>query len=501
MKKYIIIATLAVIALSGCSLEQKPFLSQSNDMALIDFNGINKATAGAYAPLVDATWYGADFVLHSELRAENATRPVNTDFQSGRYVLPFNMSYAPEATSGLWSAGYYVISAANNVIEAVETAGVEAYLSKGVEEQDIYNVLAECYFLRALSHFDLVRQYGYSVAKVKRDPSKAVYGVPVILKTDKTGTLQPKRDSVETVYRQIISDLLYAEEIIDPDYERGSVASKRAAASIGAIQALLSRVYLYHQDYQEAADYATKVIENPMYEMWTEEEYPSVWAADKGDGEVIFEVYGLQTNDYDAYWEGPSHMTNPKGYADCAASPVLVAIYGENDVRGTQGVRGEDDGKVMFCTDEEKKSNGELWTMKYQGKGFGDAVQTPDQSNTVVIRLSEMYLNRAEAIVNGAVVKGVTAKDDINVIRSNRGVAPEVTEPNVATVLSERRKELCFEGHYWYDVARTDGEISYKDERRPSIILDKASMYWALPIPKREFNVNENLEQNPGYIK
>lgn len=99
------------------------------------------------------------------------------------------------------------------------------------------------------------------------------------------------------------------------------------------------------------------------------------------------------------------------------------------------------------------------------------------------------------------VVKGVTAKDDINVIRSNRGVAPEVTEPKVATVLSERRKELCFEGHYWFDVARTDGEISYQDERRPSINLDKNSKYWALPIPKREFNVNKNLEQNPGYTK
>ena len=236
------------------------------------------------------------------------------------------------------------------------------------------------------------------------------------------------------------------------------------------------------------------------FRLWTAEEYPSVWGAEAGSGEVIFEVYGSSSNDYDAYWEGPSHMTNPGGYADVAASKTLTSIYADGDVRGTTGVRGEDDGEVMFCTDAEEKSLGELWTMKYYGKGIGDVKNTPDVNNTIVIRLSEMYLNRAEAIANGASVKGVTAKDDLNAIRENRGASPEVTEPAAATVRAERRKELCFEGHYWFDLARTDGElISYTDSRRPGISLDKDSKYWALPIPKREFEVNANLVQNPGF--
>lgn len=499
MKKsiYLVLIAASVFAVS-CKdfLKEEPFLTQSNALALSDYNGLNKAVAGAYGPLADGTWYGADYVLTSEMRAENATIPTNTDFQSGRYQVPFYMTYSADNTVGIWGYGYYVISAVNNVLEEIETQGVEYFVNSNVSEQDINNLQAECLFLRALSHFDMARIYAYSPAKA------AAVGfndcIPIILKTDKTAKEQPARNTVAEVYTQIEADLLKAEELIDPAYVRGNVADAKATATLPAIQALLSRVYLYDQKWQLAADYATKVINNKAYKLWTAAEYTSVWGAATGGSEVIFEVYGKSANDYDEYWEGPSHMTNPKGYADCAASATLVALFEDGDVRGSVGVRDTDDGKVMFCTDPKEESGNELWTMKYMGKGDGDATSTPDVSNVIVLRLSEMYLNRAEALVNGASITGATALGDLNTIRANRG-ASALTSAGAAAVALERRLELNFEGHYWFDLARTTaGSVTYVDSRRGDNV-DASSKFWALPIPKREYDVNENLSHNPGF--
>ena len=499
MKKIAYIALFAAaLFASSCKdfLVEEPFLTQSNALALIDYNAIDKAVAGAYSPLADGTWYGADLVLTSEMRADNATIPTSTSFQSGRYQPPFYMTYSADATVGLWGYGYFVISAVNNVLEAIEENGMEQYAKGDFTEQDVKNLQAECYFLRALSMFDMARVYAYSPAK------SAVVNftdcIPIILKTDKTAKEQPARNSVAEVYKQITDDLLEAERLMAADYTRSGVSDKKAAATLPAIQALLSRVYLYNQNWQGAADYATKVINNEAFKLWTADEYPSVWGAATGGSEVIFEVYGNKSNAYDEYWEGPSHMTNPLGYADCAASKSLTSLFEEGDVRGTTGVRGADDGAAMFCTDKDEESGGELWTMKYYGKGLGDATSTPDVNNVIVLRLSEMYLNRAEALVNGANVSGATALGDLNAIRANRGVAP-LNAAGAAAVALERRLELNFEGHYWFDLARTaSGEVVYSDSRRPAN-LDASSKFWALPIPKREYDVNENLSKNPGF--
>ena len=499
MKKIAYIALLAAaVFASGCKnfLVEEPFLTQSNALALIDYNALNKAVAGAYSPLADGTWYGADFVLTSEMRADNATIPTSTSFQSGRYQPPFYMTYSADATVGLWGYGYYVISAVNNVLEAIEENGIDNYAKGDVTVQDIKNLQAECYFLRALSMFDMARTYAYSPAKA------AVVNfndcIPIILKTDKTAKEQPARNTVAEVYNQIIDDLTTAETLMEADYARAGVTDKKAAATLPAIQALLSRVYLYNQNWQGAADYATKVINNSAFKLWTAKEYPSVWSANVGGSEVIFEVYGNKSNDYDEYWEGPSHMTNPLGYADCAASKSLTDLFEEGDVRGSVGVRGADDGAAMFCTDKDQASGGELWTMKYYGKGLGDATSTPDVSNVIVLRLSEMYLNRAEALVNGANISGVTALGDLNTIRANCNAAP-LTVAGAAAVALERRLELNFEGHYWFDLGRTAaGAVTYSDARRPAN-LDASSKFWALPIPKREYDVNENLTHNPGF--
>lgn len=479
MKKIIAIIALTVtLGFFGCEdfLVEPPLLTQSTEISLSTYNGLDAAIAGAYSPLVSLSWYGSFFVLDAEMRACNATVPTNSDFTSGRMRTPYDLAYNPSVTSALWGYAYYTISAVNNVIDNLEGKDGD-----NVTVQDLNNLKAEALFLRALSHFDLVRLYATAYAKDQNAP-----GVPVILHTDATATEQPARNTVKEVYEQVIADLLEAEEIISDEYVREGITDPKATVTKPVIQALLSRVYLYKEDWQNAADYATKVIKNSKYSLWTEDEYTKVWGKEVADagGEVIFEIYSKKANYYDAWWEGPSHMTNPAGYADCAANEDLTSLFDAGDVRGE-----------MFRTDAEEASGGELWTTKYIGKGDGDAVATPDANNVIVLRLSEMYLNRAEALINGASVAGASALSDLNAIRVNRGAAA-LTAAGMDIVFKERRLELNFEGHLWFDYARTNRSFSNSNIGDNIAANDHR---FALPIPKRELDVNENLVQNPGY--
>lgn len=473
MNKYIAIASaaLALCCANSCQdfLTEAPILAQSNELTLSTLSGINKAVAGAYSPLASSTWYGADFIIYNEMKTGNGKKYFNSDWDTGRLTNVYNVNFSESSTYGLWGYGYYVISAANNAIDALDN--VEG------DEQTKNNIKAEALFLRALAHFDLVRTYAQPynyTADASHD------GVPVVLHTD--ANAKPARESVSKVYAQIVADLLEAESIIDPSYVRSGVADAKSAVSIYAIQAFLSRVYLYMGKWQEAANYATKVINSKKYTMWTVDDLKNAACyredVPKG-GEIIFEVYGIKSNSYDGYHDGIMPMTSPTGYGDAGASADLYASYEPDDVRG-----------ALFQAKDDV-----VWTGKYAGKGLG----TPDVNNTIVFRLSEMHLNRAEALINGATIDGVNAVDDLKAIADNRGAS---VQPQTLTgVYEERRKELAWEGHLWFDLARTKRDMTRSDFTGDAKAKDvPAGDYrWAMPIPLREYDVNPNLTHNPGY--
>jgi hypothetical protein len=469
MKKIFIFLIILSVGLTSCSdfLIQEPVLTQSNELILSDYAGLNSATAGAYAPLQSANWYGANFILASELRGGNAKNPTNTDFTSGRYTNEYNWNFTSSATSPIWNITYYVISAANNVLNAIPSVEGDA--------QDKNNLKAEALFLRALSHFDLVRTYAQAYTY-----DSTALGVPVILvsKID-----LPARNKVNEVYRQIVTDLREAETIISPSYTRSNVTDKKSVVSQTAIQALLSRVYLYMGKWQNSANYATKVINSGKYSLWDKNDYKTVWGkltADTG-GEIIFQIFGDRKNSYWGSWDDITWMVNPDGYADVASTADLRNLYDDNDVRGE-----------MFVSHPDAADH--FWTLKYPGKSGSNK----QENNVVVLRLSEMYLNRAEAIYKGATIAGVTAESDLNAIAFKRG-ATLIASANATNLFDERRKELAFEGHIVYDYARWGKSLVRTDYQGTAINKDIPfpSPRWALPIPKRELDANPNMEPNP----
>jgi hypothetical protein len=305
--------------------------------------------------------------------------------------------------------------------------------------------------------------------------------VPIILKTENG---KPSRNTVAEVYDQILDDLTKAESLISDDFTRAGVSDPTAMVSRSAIQALLSRVYLYMGKWQLAADYATKVINSGKYRLASGEDYLNMWSASvyPAKGEVIFGIFGSKKNEYwdDSGWTHLPWVLDAEGYGDVCATADLYDMYEEGDIRQQLYEKHENDNMVL----------------KYSGKEGG----SPKETNIPLLRISEMYLNRAEAIVHGANISGVSAESDLKAIAEARNAT--APSPSESSVFDERRKELAFEGHIVYDYARCKKDLvrTDYDGADKDVQNIKADSYrWAMPIPKREMDANPNMTQNPGY--
>ena len=471
------LVAIAVLFTTACEdfLLKEPRLSQSNELTLSSYDGLNSATGGAYTNLCATGWYGAGLVITADMKGGNAKRG---SVVSGRYVDEYLWNNRPGATSGLWSVAYSTIAKVNNVLEVID-GGFEQV---GVEQAQLDLLKGECLFLRGLSYFDLARMYclPYSAGTDN-------LGVPVVLVTENG---YPARNTVGETYDRVVTDLEDAIALLpvaNPRGDDGAYATKVAA------QALLAKVSLYMENWQDAATYASAVIGSTGLELFSPEDYTTYdndgyWGSGGPGKEIIFQVDGSEPNTYHGYWEAMSYMMNPEGYGDCAASMDLINLYTEDDVRAD-----------LFLEPEDYP--GEFWSLKYPGR-----LGAIREYNTPVLRLAEMYLIRAEALLEGASVSGETALNDYNAIRTNRGLA-DATSVSLNDIYAERRRELCFEGNELFDLARTQRSLSRTDFTG---LVNKdvaftpggsalVNYMWAMPIPQSEVDANVNCEQNPGY--
>ena len=474
MKKIFLgLATLAMVgSFTSCKdfLTEEPVLSQSNELTLSSYTGLNSAGAALCYYFQSDGWFDGSYILQSELRAGNAKNP-KSEPGSGRFRGDTQWNYTASSTSGLWSYAYYTISWANNIIN-----NLEGKTSSEVSQQQIDNLKAEALFVRALCHFQLVITYAQPYTYQPES-----LGVPVILVTENG---QPARNTVKEVFDQVVEDLKEAESLMADNYSRTGVADNAAVVSKAAIQGLLSRAYLYMGEWQYAADYATKVINNGKYALAEGQDYLDMFSAQvaPAGGEIIFEVYGSQSNGGwdNSGWQHLPYITGrsalDEGSGDICATKDLYDLYEDGDIR-----------QQLFDL-----VDGDYWLLKYHGKPGG----VPRATNIPIIRLSEMYLNRAEAIANGASVSGASARGDLEILAAKRGA----TVPAQYSVFDERRKELMFEGHIVYDYARCQKSLvrtDFDDLKNKDVPFP--SYMWAMPIPLREMKANPNMVQNEGY--
>ena len=358
--------------------------------------------------------------------------------------------------------------------------------------------------IRGLALFDLTRFFGYTYLK----DNGASLGVPIITSASATADSKPSRNTVAECYDQIIKDLKNAASLMIPTYSWSGTSlnqkdlslNKKGKISKWATLTLLSRAYLYmgkNSEALQAAEEAIKGSEANKYQLWNTEEYPTVWgteASEANPGEILFEIVNTTTESPGN--ESMGYLTSPKGYQDMC---ITVSFYHHlletpNDVR------------IKLLVNQDKKV---MYLNKYQpqpGENIMDA-------NIPIVRLSETYLNAAEAAVkNGDATKAAKYLKAI-ALRGN----PDYTMPAKVTlddVLEERRKELIGEGHRMFDLLRnnlrvtrineTDDmmkEVVHFADEKTSMDFDRNYYRTILPIPQKEINANSNIVQTPEYLK
>ncbi|MBB5636424.1 hypothetical protein HDE68_002325 [Pedobacter cryoconitis] len=472
MKKILIIGLTAfTVIFSACTkqLDLNPKDALGTDVALGTIKGINTAILGMYASMRDVDYYGRSLYIYGDLSASDV---YISKANSNRYLSTFQKNYAANdaGITSIWTAMYSTIARANNIInkvDKVEASQAEKDLAKG-----------QAQFVRALGYFDLVRVF----AKPYNQGNGSQLGVPVVLVSDVSN--YPGRNTVAEVYTQIINDLVSAKTLL-----AATSASDKVTASKYAASALLSRVYLYKGDNANAIAEANTVtgagyVITPAGSLTT-------YYATPGAPEDIFTIKFLPTES-----QGSDNIGNiylKPGYGDIRVSPDLVAVFDKTN-----------DNRYKLFISPFSNSPAEFQNNKYKQQDGAQGMYSPK-----VLRLSEVILNRAEA-ENKIGGQDTQALADLNIIKTNRGLAPVSGLSGAALlqeILLERRRELMFEGQVFFDLMRNGITMQRNFCNDPlEITVTRCSLTATdpktiAPIPQAEISANINLagQQNAGY--
>ncbi|WP_207512164.1 RagB/SusD family nutrient uptake outer membrane protein [Longitalea luteola] len=471
--KYKLVGLAVIVAaFASCSksfLELTPPTSVSPETALSTEADLLVATKGMYAGLrtgvtIGTTSYAPDafgrtIPVLGDVMADNAYQSsVNTN----RYTLYNNYTFPVTDGNalGMWASLYAVILRANNIINAPVDANANVNQYKG-----------EAYAVRALCYFTLVRYYARPYTE---DPNKP--GLPIITTYDPD--FKPERSKIADVYALINSDLNQAYTLMTL-FTNSSQFSKYAA------KALQAKVYLTMGDMANARTAALDVINNGPFKLVGAADYVAYWAnnAIREDKlETVFEVSSDAVSNL--AFDALSYLYSQAGnYGDFLVASDLYSLFSAGDVRRT-----------LYPTGERPKNTPVVFINKYTGLAG-------DRSDTKILRLSEMYLIAAEASVG---TNEADAIKYVNEITSRRGAAP-IASTGAALyedIITERRKELAFEGDRYLDLQRLKRDV-VRSTNYPSAARTIAFTNFRriLPIPQAEMDANPNIrsQQNEGY--
>jgi tetratricopeptide (TPR) repeat protein len=442
-----ILSAVALVGLStGCTkyLDLEPSQNISENLALTSDKNVKSVLRGAYSEFALTGIYGGNLLMNAELLGGDGEIQWVGTYIDPRQVFNKTMIASNSQASAHWADSYEVINTANNVLSALSV----------VKVADRDRVEGEALFLRSLMYFDLVRffaeQYKFGVANTQ-------WGVPLVL-TPTSGITESSfvtRNTVDEVYNQVIADLTAAATKLPEDND--------VYASSGAANALLARVYLQKGDYAKARDAASTVIESGFYSLQTT--YAAVFNNDNNTTEDIF---ATQITPQDRF----SAMT------EFFSVPEFGGRTGDIDIL---------DGHLNLYPAGDKRLD-----LFFVGEGAMRCGKWNNQYGVVnLIRLSEMYLIRAECNTRLSTSIGAPALDDFNAIHTRAGLDP-ATSVTLDDILLERRLELAFEGFKIHDVRRLHENVG-------SLTFDDPKLVF--PIPAREIAANPKLkaQQNPGY--
>lgn len=549
MKKIYIILSASLVLLTGVSckkvLDLQPTGSFStnnvwSDPALVQVfvNQIYKESVFAFKD-GGFGWGSQTDELYSNFNwcSENTYAMGQSTPDNQKSSFPLNYS----STLNYWTTLYSTIQKTNQFFQNVgmaDTVGHGAQLN---------NLKGEVHFLRALCYFELLKRFG---------------GVPLITKVYNANdkTFNETRATWDQTRDFILTEIAAAVAALPKTYTDNSNLGK---ATQGAALALKSRLLLYAASpyfnttndmarWQAAADAAKAVIDLGTYSLYANAATYNTIFTDNFNSEVIFSRVFSSTVQEDRY-NTLYRDLSPNGYNGYSAYNVLEQMVENFDMAdGTPFVWGSPTANPYLNRDprfyadilyngapfqnrnaqfyegglDSKTSTLSPWNASKTGytirkmidPSYNFNIQPYSSCQWVAFRLSEIYLNYAEA--EAELGNSNLALTYVNKIRQRVGM-PDISGSGAALINSirhERRIELCFEGHRYFDIRRWGmADIGSKDALgitiTPTSSANTAFTYKVIttqkrvwlpafyyyPIPRKELQINTALKQNPGY--
>ncbi|RSK45719.1 RagB/SusD family nutrient uptake outer membrane protein [Hymenobacter perfusus] len=473
--RQLVLCALLMATATSCDdvLDQDPPAALTQEDAFANADRIQKTAIGMYDQLQNPEFLGGRALIYSDVRSDD-TNPASFFGGIGTFT-----ALANDATvTAAWTGGYRSLYGANFFLQEMpkNTGKVSAELEA--------QYTGEAKFIRALLYFHLVNLFAqpYNFTADASHPGVVLQLTAPDASNAFDATQAKPRSTVREVYTQIETDLNDAiaslPETYSTPFERTARATKDAART------LLSRVYLYEGKYTEAAALAGTVITGGRHSLAATPAVPFTLATFQNP-ESIFSVANNVSDNPNTNNALGQHYRSRAGSGDISVNPyalIPVAQFPADDRRRLL---------LLSPTAIPGAANSPLvLTQKYRE---ASADYAP------IARYAETLLNRAEGLAQVATGVSSEAVTLLNQVRdrSKPAATASYTVASFATkqalidaILLERRLELAFEGHRYYDLMR------YKrNSSRVTYGADRA----ILPIPLVDIQQNPNLVQNPGY--
>lgn len=502
--KYIIIAVLFIGFLNSCSddfinVDNKEVLTEESFWQTEDH--AMQALTAAYGALHSAS--GSKWAFFEEIytalayRADDVVN--NTAETYGRSLANFTNTTEESGPFNIWQASYAGIGRTNQILQQVPNMDA-------LSDETKKGLIAEAKFLRAYYYFWLVTGFE---------------NVPLI--TTFSGDLEnlfPSQAAASDVWAQIEKDLSEAEADLPTSYS----SEWKGRATRGAAKALLGKVYLFQEKWSDAESKLQEVTGmgyallpnyadnfNGNAENGNESIFEIQFTGDRSNGNDERQVFNFQVSPY-AFggWElfYPSEWLVDEMKTDLTAG-------GEISDRVYESIFFDDPNSEMYSRADDAvrtyaSVSGDLNHPKYFKKySFNQDTNFYNGTNISVIRYADVLLMYAEALNENN--KTPLAIDQVNIVRQRGGAVPlgAMTKEELRTQIRhhERPVELAMEyGIRWFDLYRWQRGSTATESIKATLeahnkpgadnFQDKHIVF---PIPLQEININENLNQNPGW--
>lgn len=462
--------TVVFVALSVISCEDAYRVDPADE--IIDLNAIRsiedleRAMTGVYAGVG-----GQSFVEWSSMFTDECRKP-SSNRGSGVQVHTWSINNGTNEPDGYYAGLYGTINRVNVVLARMDNVVAVSQADIDAKER----IAAELLTIRAMAHFDLLRFFATDYS----DPT--ALATPIVNGEIVFETLP--RNTVGEVIDFVLGDLETAHQSL---VTVGSNSDVTRVTPL-AIQALRARISLYIKDYSSAVTYAQEVV-NAIPLAANPTQYLDIWD-DANTAEIVFKLKRVQGNG-----QIGRIYKDADGTVLYNISNDLWAQFTNTDLR-----------RAVGALVETGSTLADLRVGKYSGPSSNYGL-----ADVKLFRVAEMYLILSEAHALKATPDFAAAEAAINTLRASRRLAPTAL-PNLTftsgadaidKILLERRRELAFEGHRFFDLKRFGRGV---DRIASDVVLNSfaedlpAGDYrFTLPIPQGAIFANSLLVQNPGY--